>query len=35
VKWYRDVLNRLEEVGFREPIVDELRATVTALEEQP
>jgi (p)ppGpp synthase/HD superfamily hydrolase len=35
VKWYRDVLNRLEEVGFRESIVEELRAAVTALESQP
>jgi hypothetical protein len=35
VKWYRDVLGRLDELGFREPIVDELRETVTALESQP
>jgi len=35
VKWYRDVLDRLEEVGFREPIVDELRDVVVALEASP
>lgn len=32
VKWYRDVLNRLDELGFGAPIVEELRAAVTALE---
>ncbi len=32
VKWYRDVLVRLEEIGFDEPIVGELRASVAALE---
>ena len=32
VQWYRDVLNRLEELGFREPIVEELREAVVALE---
>lgn len=35
VKWYRDVLNRLEELEFDEPIVDELRTAVQALEESP
>jgi (p)ppGpp synthase/HD superfamily hydrolase len=35
VKWYRDVLNRLEEVGFDQPIVEELRTAVGALESQP
>ncbi len=32
IKWYRDVLNRLVEIGFDEPIVGELRASVAALE---
>ena len=32
VKWYRDVSNRLREVGFNAPIMDELRAAVTTLE---
>ena len=32
VKWYRDVLDRLTEVGFNAPIVDELRTAVTAIE---
>lgn len=32
VKWYRDVLSRLDEIGFDAPIVEELRATVMALE---
>ena len=32
VKWYRDVLARLEEIGFDEPIVGELRVAVAALE---
>jgi (p)ppGpp synthase/HD superfamily hydrolase len=35
VKWYRDVLTRLEELGFDQPIVEELRAAVTGLEGQP
>lgn len=35
VRWYRDVLSRLEEVGFDAPIVEELRAAVAALESQP
>jgi (p)ppGpp synthase/HD superfamily hydrolase len=35
VKWYRDVLTRLEEINFNAPIVDELRAVVIALENQP
>lgn len=35
VKWYRDVLARLDEIGFKAAIVDELRAVVTALEDQP
>lgn len=30
--WYRRVLERLEEVGFRAPILDELRDVVIALE---
>jgi hypothetical protein len=29
------VLNRLEEVGFDQPIVEELRTAVGALESQP
>ena len=32
VKWYRGVLDRLTEVGFKAPIVDELRTAVTAIE---
>jgi len=32
VKWYRDVLNRFTQVGFTEPITEELREVVTALE---
>ena len=32
VKWFRDVLDRLDETGFDAPIVEELRAVVTALE---
>ena len=32
VKWYRDVLDRLTQAGFNAPIVDELRAAVTAIE---
>ncbi|MDQ3244197.1 MAG: HD domain-containing protein [Gemmatimonadota bacterium] len=34
VKWYRAVLTRLDEIGFREPIMAELRAAVTALESE-
>jgi len=33
--WYRAVLDRLGEIGFRAPIVDELRDAVTGLENQP
>ena len=33
VQWYRDVLARLETIGFSGPIVDELREAVVALEE--
>lgn len=32
VGWFRKVLDRLDEVGFRAPIVEELRGTVTELE---
>ncbi len=32
VKWYRQVADRLNEIGFRAPIMEELRAAVTALE---
>jgi (p)ppGpp synthase/HD superfamily hydrolase len=32
VKWYRDVHDRLREVGFSAPIMEELDAAVTALE---
>jgi (p)ppGpp synthase/HD superfamily hydrolase len=32
VQWYHDVLNRLDELLFTAPIVDELREAVTALE---
>lgn len=35
VKWYRDVFDRLREVGFTAPIMEELGAAVTALEAQP
>ena len=35
VKWYRQVLDRLGEVGFEAPIIDELRTAVEALEGQP
>jgi (p)ppGpp synthase/HD superfamily hydrolase len=35
VKWYRSVLERLEEVGFQQPIVEELRGVVSELEKQP
>jgi len=34
VQWYRDVLNRLDDIGFGEPIVEELRSVVAALERQ-
>jgi len=34
VKWYRAVLTRLDEIGFSEPIMAELRAAVTALESE-
>ena len=32
VRWYRRVYDRLTEVGFRAPIMDELRDVVVALE---
>jgi (p)ppGpp synthase/HD superfamily hydrolase len=32
LQWYRDVVSRLDEVGFTEPIVQELRAVVAELE---
>ena len=32
VKWYRDVHDRLREVGFSAPIMDELESAVTELE---
>ena len=32
VQWYRDVVDRLTQAGFKAPIVDELRAAVTAIE---
>ena len=32
VKWYRDVLNRFTQVGFTEPITQELAEAVSALE---
>ena len=35
IKWYRDVLSRLEEIEFDGPIVKELRTAVQALESQP
>ena len=35
IKWYRDVLSRLEELEFDEPIVDELRSAVLALGGSP
>ena len=35
VKWYRQVIDRLDEIGFEQPIVEELRAVVVALEAQP
>jgi (p)ppGpp synthase/HD superfamily hydrolase len=35
LKWYRAVLDRLEAVGFQQPIVEELRGVVSELEKQP
>jgi (p)ppGpp synthase/HD superfamily hydrolase len=35
VKWYRDVYERLKFLGFDEPIMEELKLTVEALEQQP
>ena len=35
VKWYRDVYERLKSLGFDQPIMEELRLTVEALEAQP
>ena len=32
IKWYRDVLNRFTQIGFTEPITEELAEAVTALE---
>lgn len=32
VQWYRDVVDRLDELGFKEPIMDELRAVTEELE---
>ena len=32
VKWFRDVLDKLDEIGFGAPIVEELRTAVTTLE---
>lgn len=34
IKWYRDVHARLTELGFNEPIVDELSSAVKALEQE-
>ena len=34
VKWYRDVLERLQELGFKEPIMDELSKAVSGLEQE-
>lgn len=34
LKWYRDVLVRLREVGFDEPILDELAEAVSGLEKE-
>lgn len=34
LKWYRDVLARLREVGFNEPILDELEEAVSGLEKE-
>jgi len=35
LKWYRDVYERLKFLGFKAPIMEELRIAVEALEEQP
>ena len=35
VKWYRDVYERLKALGFDQPIMEELRLSVEALEAQP
>jgi (p)ppGpp synthase/HD superfamily hydrolase len=35
VQWYSAVLGRLDEIGFKAPIVDELRTVVDALAAQP
>lgn len=35
VRWYRAVLERLEAIGFQQPIVEELRGVVSELEQQP
>ena len=35
VRWYRDVYERLKFLGFDAPIMEELRLTVEALEQQP
>ena len=35
VKWYRNVYERLNSLGFDEPIMKELRLAVEALEQQP
>jgi len=35
VRWYRAVLERLEAIGFQQPIVEELRGVVSELEKQP
>lgn len=32
IQWYRDVLDRLAQAGFKAPIVEELRAAVSAIE---
>ena len=32
IQWYRDVLDRLAQAGFKAPIVEELRAAVAAIE---
>ena len=34
IKWYRDVHARLVELGFNEPIVDELAEAVKGLEQK-
>ena len=35
VKWYRDVYERMKSLGFDQPIMEELRLTVEAVEAQP